>query len=352
MVIKNKLLMVAPSFAFRGGIARVTLNYKMGGLFNQKIQYLPSIIEGPRIIKFMFTLKQLFLFLFKLFFQKYSLIHIHTSSYLSFYRKSFFILVAKLTGKKIILHIHPTHFYKFILNSRSFRKFWIYNVLKLCDSFIVLTTDMQTKMEKIFPTKTIHILPNPVSVSDFNNSQINMRRDNVLLYLGTFFREKGVYDLISAASLILEEIPNMEIILCGDKGKSKLKKEIKKIGLDGKIQVKKWVGGLQKKQLLNESTAIILPSYTEGIPNVILEAMSSGVPIIATPVGGVPSILEDEKNCLFFKPGDILDLKIKVIRMFRNTALQNEIIRNNYIKVKSFDTSVIIDKLKGIYKNL
>ncbi len=341
--------MVAPSFAFKGGISRVTFNYNLAGLFNDRVDYFPSIIEGSKLVKLFFTAKQLFMFPIKLMITKYSLVHIHTSSYNSFFRKSLFILIAKVAGRKVLLHIHPTHFYYFISNLKSLRKYCLFKILKLCDSFVVLTEDMQLRMKELFPTKTINVLPNPVSVNDFKLSESIGRNKNILLYMGTFLPEKGIYDIVKAAPLIIRELPGIRIVLCGDKGRASLRKEIKSLQLDSQIEIKKWVDGLEKKQLLFSSTAVILPSYSEGIPNIILEAMSSFLPIITTPVGGIPSILEDEKNCLFFEPGNIPALTNRVIRIFKDPALRRKMAQNNYSKVRSFDTSLIIKKLKNIY---
>ncbi len=348
----EKILMLAPSFAFRGGITRVVLNYKIGGLFNENIQYFPTTIEGHKLIRILFTLRQLIVFSIKLISTKFLLIHVHTSSRVSFYRKSMFIYVAKLLRRKVVLHIHPSHFYYFMSNCTGIQKLWVYKVLNLCDSFIVLTKKISDKLKGRFPEKSIAILPNPVDLNNFKDSRSKKRQNNILLYLGTFFTEKGVYDLIKAAPLIIRELPNIKIVLCGAKGEKNLKKEIEKSNLESRIEVREWVDGISKKEMLFESTALILPSYSEGIPNVILEAMSSHLPIIATPVGGIPSILKDEENCLFFTPGDIDDLKSKVVRIFKDKALQASIAQSNYKKIEQYDVPLVIRQLNFIYKDI
>ncbi len=127
---------------------------------------------------------------------------------------------------------------------------------------------------------------------------------------------------------------------------------VQQLDLDEYVKIKDWVGLEEKKILLNNSTALILPTYTEGIPNVILEAMASGIPIITTPVGGIPSILTENINCLFFQPGNVNEMAEKIEFLFKNESFQNKLSLNNFEKIKQYDAIIIVEKLYKIYKKL
>jgi len=104
--------------------------------------------------------------------------------------------------------------------------------------------------------------------------------------------------------------------------------------------------------LFEKATALILASYTEGIPNAILEAMASGIPIITTPVRGIFLLLRDNINCIYFKPGNIKEIVEKIVYLLKHPEVQEKIIRNNIRLVKQYDAETITNDLLKIYENI
>lgn len=351
--MNRKILIVAPRT--NGGITVVVDNYLKGNLnkYNNIVVH-ESTFERANIIKLYFFIKQFVKAIILI--SKYNpeVIHIHTSSSGGFYRKSFYIILSKMFQKRTIVHVHPFHFINFINHSNRFRRMYILSVLKYADLIITLTDQIAEELKKItqLKDKEFIVVPNPVDIKEYQCQNLKARDTNTILYLGAIIEKKGVYDLLRAAPIIKKEIEDFRIIYCGNKETEKLRKIVSDGHMSDYIEVNDWVDQEQKRMLLCKSNALILPSYTEGIPNVLLEAMASGTPIITTPVGGITTILRNNINCLFFTPGNIQEMAEKVIHLLRTQRLQEKIAHNNIIEVNRYSADILADKLLNIYKHI
>ncbi len=137
-------------------------------------------------------------------------------------------------------------------------------------------------------------IPNPISskVFEYVNSKEYKREENCVLFVGHCYREKGVFELADACATI----PNIRLVYAGTISEDIKNEIIKKI--DNKIDVL-FTGNLNYEDVLDymmRCSVLVLPSYTEGFPNVILEAMACACPIVATNVGAIPEMLDDNAN--------------------------------------------------------
>ena len=102
-----------------------------------------------------------------------------------------------------------------------------------------------------------------------------------------------------------------------------------------------------------ESSIFCLPSYAEGFPMAILDAWSYGLPVITTPVGGIPDIAEDGKNLLLFNSGDVVMLAQQLIKMIFDENLRARISKESLrLAHTTFDIDVINHQICDVYKNL
>jgi glycosyltransferase involved in cell wall biosynthesis len=172
-----------------------------------------------------------------------------------------------------------------------------------------------------------------------------------LLFLGWYLKYKGIYDLVDAVKIITKMGYNVKVDLCGTYKINNLKNYVIKNNLTN-IKVNGWIYDNEKFNLLYKSTILILPSYSEGIPNVILEAMATKTPIIATSVGGLNEILIDHNNALIVKPKNPVDLSEKILELLENENLREKIATNAYNLAKNnFDISIIKKQFKQILIN-
>ena len=347
--MKSKfIIMVGPDPNGMGGISNVVRTMQKSSFFSKfKIEYLPTVSDFCRN-KLTFLLKS-----FVKFFFSCSLncrgVYIHTASNRSFYRKCLFILVSCLYSKKVILHIHPSFFFLFITKFNKTQKVFFYFLLNKVATFIVLTHEMKRSLKTILPNKTIVVLRNPIDIEKMENKRGIIRENNRLLYLGWYVREKGIFDLVDAFNILIQEKNELFLDFYGTKEIKKLQSYVNLKGLSAKISVNGWIDDLEKIDAFYRSTMLILPSYSEGVPNVILEAMATHTPIVATSVGGLKEILSDGNNAMIAKAGDPKNLSRKILILFMNEGLRKQISFNAFQKVKKeFEVSLIKKKFNQI----
>jgi glycosyltransferase involved in cell wall biosynthesis len=336
-----KIIMLGPALDGLGGISRVAKIWKESSFFSGlNVRYFETVKDRP-VNRLFFLIKGLVGYTLALI-PECLFVHIHTSSYNSFWRKSLFIWIALLFRAKILLHIHPSHFYQFFSECRGLEKRFIYFLLKRIDLFVVLTEEMKKNIQKLLPDKKIIMLRNPVEVKKMKNAGNYNRLPDHLLYLGLYIRKKGVYELVDAIEILLRKGVSIQADFYGAKKIEKLRSYVKDKGLTEKIHINGWINDVDKIKVLYECTALILPSHSEGIPNVILEAMATKTPIISTLAGGLREILRDGENAIIAEVNNPKDLSEKILKCLENKELRERIAANAYRNVCiQYDVKVI-----------
>jgi glycosyltransferase involved in cell wall biosynthesis len=349
----KKIVTIYPKM--NGGITAVVATLEKGGLFEDEDSFLwPSAYEAEGSAKLFYCVKQYLLYIFFYLRVRPDICHIHLSSYGSFYRKIYYILISKLFGSKVIVHVHSSHFVTFVRNAKSLRRNVISSVMNSCDLVIVLTQGILDQLStlKDLSLKSATVVHNPICLSNYHFSTTQSRDRNRLVYLGWITEAKGVYDLLEAAPGIKEKIPDFTLDYYGNKETEKLSQLLRERHLEDYVTVHGWIDSDRKNAVLKTATALILPSYTEGIPNVILEAMATGLPIITTSVGGIPDILKDDINCTFCTPGDPVDIAEKVVSLLLSSEKQEAISAQNLISVEQYDSVKICQHIQSIYDEI
>ncbi len=127
-----------------------------------------------------------------------------------------------------------------------------------------------------------------------------------LTYMGWLEPIKDVPTLLRGLAGIDKTYPAWRLSICGrGADETKLIEITKELGIESKIDFLGWVDEKQKKRVLDRTDIFVMASLSEGMPNSLVEAMNYGIPIIATDVGGIPTLVQDGKNGLLFKPGNV-----------------------------------------------
>jgi glycosyltransferase involved in cell wall biosynthesis len=234
------------------------------------------------------------------------IVHIHGASKGSFYRKYIFFLLAKyIFRKKVIYHIHGAMYHVFYANASHFVQQRIRHFINTADCLIVLSEWWKNYFTENFNPQMIQIVPNIVSA---NPSPPPAKQDSGMthfLFLGRIGERKGVYDLLEVLQANRAALQGKYVLELGGDGETeKLQRLITQYQLNDSVKFLGFITGLQKEQRLREADVYLLPSYHEGLPISILEAMSFGLPIISTNVGGIPEVVVPDKNGLLIEPGD------------------------------------------------
>lgn len=232
------------------------------------------------------------------------IVHIHGASRGSFYRKYVLFLIAKyLFRRKVIYHVHGGGFQDFYEQAGGFVQGRIRHFIDDADTVICLSDSWKRFFLLHFRPRYLMVLPNTVE-------QVATRRHRepvkvIFLFMGKIGERKGIYDLLKAAAMLLPQYDKQfEIWIGGDGSTQVLHVLAESMGLTETVFYKGWVTGHAKEELFGKATVFVLPSYHEGLPVSILEAMSHSLPVIATDVGGIPELVANGESGLLVKAGD------------------------------------------------
>ncbi|WP_238884685.1 glycosyltransferase family 4 protein [Clostridium sp. YIM B02551] len=305
------ILMIGPSRAGKGGIATVVNNYFQSDLINNiRIRYIATSIDSNKIFKLIYWIYSYLKIFIILFTGDIELVHIHMASRGSFYRKSKIVQLSKIFNKKIIIHLHGAQFDVFYNDECNDRKkASIRKVFDKADSVIVLSEQWRVFIKTLTKSR-IDVLYNAVNVNEINEP--NTSEKFYITFLGRLDKRKGVYDLIEAIKEVISENNSVTLNLAGDGEIDLVNKIIRDNYLQNNIKILGWINSEEKDVLLRKTSIYILPSYNEGMPMSILEAMSYGIPVISTYVGGIPSVIKNDINGILINPGDIKTLTLKI----------------------------------------
>ena len=332
-----------PTFGIVRDVGDYTLLFRVG---------LPCLVKS--IIS---TISHLLMFPFVLIMKSPNLVHIHTSTYWSFWENAVYILVSNLFFKKTIIHIHGGAFNKFYKDSNYLVKFLMEKILNLPDRVIALSPKWKKFFTDLLPQNKIVVLGNFVNFSRYAQfkRKVDPPKDiiKVLFIGGAQAKTKGIYDILKAISTIVRQHENICFVFVGCANISKLDIISKREEIISHVKILDYVHGDKKIEVFTNSDIFILPSYSEGFPIAMLEAMAAGLPIIATSVGAIPEVIEDGKNGFLIKTGDYHALAEKILILAKDKKLRQKMGKNNIEKIrKQYGEEVVIKKLNNVYEKL
>ncbi|PKG37531.1 glycosyltransferase family 4 protein [Psychromonas sp. Urea-02u-13] len=347
---------VATSINGKGGVATV-LNTLNSGVFfnnwNMKLiasHYSESKYKGLNRL-FLFASVFVKLVYFNLFYNV-GIVHIHMSSRGSYLRKSLIVRFIKLFNNKIIIHLHGAEFQEFYKNESSLKKqAHIRNTFDLADSVIVLSTQWLAWAHSIVkePSK-VKIVYNAVPQLTLDRS---VKQNASILFLGRLGERKGVADLIHAFKKLLAKDDSATLLLGGDGDIEFYKKLVDSLGIKNQVQFLGWVSGDEKNAYLAKADVYCLPSYNEGFPMGVLEAMSAGVAVVASTAGGIPDAISSGKEGLLITAGDVDGLADALLRITSDRALNDAFTLSAKNKFdQNFSEPVVFKVLDKIYNQL
>jgi glycosyltransferase involved in cell wall biosynthesis len=329
----------------KGGIASVLHTYSM--IFCP-FNFIASTKGGGMIRLFGCFILAFFKFIYYILNLRIKIIHIHGASYGSFWRKAVFILTAKIFRKKVIYHMHGGAFRVFAAKHTKIVPF----ILKKCDIIIALSEYWRSYFKDEMKCKNVAVVPNIIETPNEDHS---IRPTDIcnFLFLGKICDNKGIFDLIDVISKNKKKyVHRMNLYIGGEGEVARLKKIISEYKLDDIIKYVGFVSGERKVELLNKSHVYILPSYIEGLPISILEAMSYHLPVISTNVGGIPEILHDGVEGLVVEPGNRREIAEAIDAIISSEKIRNEMGCNGFKESINHFPSEVEKELNKLYSSL
>jgi glycosyltransferase involved in cell wall biosynthesis len=337
----------------RGGITTVVRGYREGGLFERfPIGYVSTHRDGGAAAKAWQALRGYGAFAWGLLRSDAPLVHIHLASRASFWRKSVICALAMLFRRPYLLHVHGGQFCKFYDEECGpFAKSAVRAAFTNAVYVLGLSHDWCTQLARIAPRARVRRLHNAVRLPDAAVSpQAYAPR---ILCAGYITPRKGTFDLLHAFARIAKRNPEARLICPGDGDAPGLIARAKELGVADRVSCPGWLSAAEMTQEMQRATVFALPSHAEGVPMALLEAMSWGLPVVTTPVGGIPEVVEDQRNGVLVTPGDLDALEHALQELLDSPderARLGNAARNTV--EESFSLRSTLDELASIYSEL
>lgn len=262
-------------------------------------------------------------------------------------------IIGYKSSVKVIFHIHFADYEKIIPNNIFLKKYTLYLIKKNVDHLVFLSKKSRDKFTEngISSVKTSVIYNfHDIKMSQFEFDNKIQKSKNAkklqLIYLGSLDQRKGILDLLTALKSVDIEYC---LKICGESVDKNIMKEIKKISSSlscGAVEFMGYVSGDIKKEILFQSDVLVLPSYAEGFPIVLLEGIAAANYIISTNVGAIPEVFS-ANNGIIVEPGNINQLVIAIEECSR---IEERIKRmeHNYYMSKEYEIEKFMEKLQKV----
>ena len=352
--ISDKVLTIGlPYIDFKGGISMVINTYsKYFEVFNFLSTYKRSLYKIVTAFYFPVFIVKFFRYLFIK--RTIKIVHIHGAAGGSLFRKSVVFIIAKFFfGKKVIYHSHGSELEMFYKKSNRLIKKYIGWFFSKVDVIICLSKKWESFFRENFDVKKIVILENIIERNDNAIKAVTPENKIVFLFLGSIGYRKGIFDLLEVINENKEYFSDKISLKIAGRGEvKKLEDYLDTNKLHELVQFIGWITGEEKKKLLSGSDIYILPSYNEGLPISILEAMSFRLPIISTIVGGIPEIVKEGENGFLITPGDKANMFSKIKWFIDNKKDIAKFGENSFETVQPYYADVVIPRLQEVYISL
>jgi glycosyltransferase involved in cell wall biosynthesis len=206
------------------------------------------------------------------------------------------------------------------------------------------------------PDAKIYYIPNAISEKYFQLADGSSGK--TILFAGAVILRKRVLDLLQAFSLVAKEIPSVQLRIAGDWDSEPeyvalVQELIKNSNLKDQIHL---LGALPEQSILEEFAncdILVLPSVQETTPMVIAQAMAAGKPVISTPVGGIPEMIQGDSTGILVGIGEVDELADALIGLLKNPKKREEMGRaGRQFAEENYRASIVAKKTHHAYRNV
>jgi glycosyltransferase involved in cell wall biosynthesis len=277
------------------------------------------------------------------------------------FRDALFLLVLRLFRRGPVLVFFrgwDPRFFSRIAASPVLLAFfrWVYGY---ADRLLVLGSSFAESLAAAgFAPETIHTLTTMFDGELFDHAPRVRDPDDGevrILFMARFVAAKGLFELLEAFGRLAREDRRLTLCLAGD-GEERTRAEAwcREHGLEDRVKFPGYVGGTDKALALVNADIFALPSrHGEGCPNALLEAMAAGLPVVVTPVGGIPDIVRDGVHGLVVAPGSTEALETALRLLIEDRALRDKMGRRNREEAwRLYEANAVTGRLESHYLSL
>jgi glycosyltransferase involved in cell wall biosynthesis len=318
---QKKILLLGPSMNAVSGVST-----HLNQLFNSELTVQFKLLhfhvgsegrEETGVQKFFRFAFSPLAFLAFLLWHRPAIVHLNTSlEPKSYWRDIAYLLIARLLRQKVIYQVHggalPEEFFP---DSRLLTNL-LYWVLNQPDVVVLLAQVELNAYRRFLPDQRLEVVPNAIDALVANSSIRKQTGILHLVYLGRIVANKGIFEIVEALALLTKQGRKIRLSIGGNgQDTERLRIKVNALGLDEQVTFMGSVFGVEKNRLWCAGHVFVFPTYHEGLPYALLEAMAAGAVPITTRVGAIPDVLQDGIHGLFVEPKNIADLASAIARL-------------------------------------
>jgi len=238
-----------------------------------------------------------------------SLVHLNTSlNPRAYWRDLAYLFVARALGTRVLYQVHGGRLPRDFFAGSAILTAFLRWTLGIPDLVVVLAQCELAAYREFIPRQQVVALPNGIDCRAFGavpTVRSSPGGPLKLVYIGRVAREKGLYETLQGLSLVQEMDVDARLVIAGSGAEEgRLERYAQALGIGSRVTFAGPVFGKDKVSLLAGADVMLLPSYGEGLPYALLEAMAAGVPVIATPVGAIPDVVSEGIHGFLVPPRD------------------------------------------------
>jgi glycosyltransferase involved in cell wall biosynthesis len=252
------------------------------------------------------------------------LVHINIASNGSTYRKLMIAALARALDVPYVVHLHGADYRLFWTGDRPWLSACIQAMFEGAARIVVLGRVWRDFVAERAPAAGDRIVIVPNACEPPSRPHVGGGDLVHLLFLGRIGDRKGVPQL-GEALFRMKGIPGWRATIAGDGNVEGAREKAAEYGLTDRVDIPGWVGAERVAELMTSADILVLPSFSENLPVSIIEAMASGVAVVATPVGAVEDIVTDGQTGLLVPPGDVEALAAAMTRLVEDPTLRQQL---------------------------
>jgi glycosyltransferase involved in cell wall biosynthesis len=338
---KKRILVVGPVPPPRGGIASLMMDLVDSSLkyhydfelFARQFTF-PKWAKDPLTRNLIRAHKYMRYFI-RLLTRDYSLVHTHSPGH-RFMQSAVYMFLARLLGIKVLLHLHGNEWAPFYPEKSRLNQRLIEFGLKRASKILVIREQWVGKIRELLSDPDVSLMPNmipPRRPSDPEEMERTLQRLDLdhgdfialLAGAGAVGRDKGILDIIEAAPEVAAKLDRIRFVIAGgEEVPGQMDHALELIEKKGLSRWMRILGDVEREEvlrILDLSSIFLLPSYIEGMPISIMEAMRAGVPVVATPVGAIPEMIKHEDSGLLIDKGSPDQIATALLRLAEDDEL-------------------------------
>ena len=256
-----------------------------------------------------------------------------TSKRPGFLKDYILVRMLKREGCRVIAHMHNA-------GVRECQDRWLDN--RLYSEFfaglqvILLSKELYPDIQKYVPAENVSVCPNGVAEMDL--PAVPESPVPTVLFFSNLLRGKGIFDFVDACRLLNQKGISFQAVIAGgetvDLNGKGLETLLKQSGLENRARYCGAAFGADKAALFARADVFVFPSYQEAFGLVAAEAMSAGLPVVATTVGSLPEMVVGGVNGFLIAPGDVRTLSERMERLLSNPELRHSMGRAGYARYR------------------